>query len=84
MEKFEFWLRSASGVLSLLWREYIRQRKIQIAINTHFKTPTPTEQRIDNLLSLLTIEEKISCLGTNPACRVLASRPAVTLKAYMD
>ncbi|MEO6850267.1 MAG: hypothetical protein ABI203_02780, partial [Mucilaginibacter sp.] len=27
----------------------------------------PTEKRIDNIISLLTIDEKINCLGTNPA-----------------
>ena len=27
----------------------------------------PQEQRIDNLLSLMTIDEKIECLGTNPS-----------------
>jgi beta-glucosidase len=33
-----------------------------------FQDPAvPTEERIDNLLSLMTIEEKISCLGTNPS-----------------
>ncbi|HEX8425547.1 glycoside hydrolase family 3 C-terminal domain-containing protein [Hymenobacter sp.] len=32
-----------------------------------FQNPAlPTEQRIDNILSLLTLEEKITCLGTNP------------------
>jgi beta-glucosidase len=27
----------------------------------------PTEQRIDNIISLMTLEEKITCLGTNPS-----------------
>jgi len=26
----------------------------------------PIEDRIDNLLSLMTIDEKVSCLGTDP------------------
>src|SRR5579885_836070 len=31
-----------------------------------FQDPSlPTEQRIDNLLSLMTIDEKIACLSTN-------------------
>ena len=34
--------------------------------NYPFNDPTlATEKRIDNLLSLMTIDEKISCLGTN-------------------
>ncbi|HEY6806464.1 MAG TPA: glycoside hydrolase family 3 C-terminal domain-containing protein [Pyrinomonadaceae bacterium] len=33
-----------------------------------FQDPAvPTEDRIDNLLSLMTIEEKIACLSTNPS-----------------
>ena len=33
-----------------------------------FQNPRlPVEQRIDNILSLLTLEEKIACLGTNPS-----------------
>jgi beta-glucosidase len=33
-----------------------------------FQDPdAPLEQRIDNLLSLMTVEEKISCLGTDPS-----------------
>jgi beta-glucosidase len=33
-----------------------------------FRDPkVPDEQRIDNLLSLMTIDEKIACLGTNPS-----------------
>ena len=33
-----------------------------------FQDPNlPTEKRIDNLLSLMTIDEKIVCLGTNPS-----------------
>ncbi|WP_223653518.1 glycoside hydrolase family 3 C-terminal domain-containing protein [Hymenobacter psoromatis] len=33
-----------------------------------FRNPQlPAEQRIDNILSLLTLEEKVSCLGTNPS-----------------
>jgi len=33
-----------------------------------FQNPAlPTEDRITNLLSLMTIEEKIACLGTNPS-----------------
>ena len=33
-----------------------------------FQNPDlPTEERIDDLLSLLTVDEKISCLGTNPS-----------------
>jgi len=33
-----------------------------------FQNPSlPAEERINNLLSLMTIDEKISCLGTNPS-----------------
>ncbi|HEX8504070.1 MAG TPA: glycoside hydrolase family 3 C-terminal domain-containing protein [Hymenobacter sp.] len=33
-----------------------------------FQNPRlPAEQRIDNILSLLTLDEKITCLGTNPS-----------------
>jgi beta-glucosidase len=33
-----------------------------------FQNPKlPTEQRIDNIISLLTLEEKITCLGTDPS-----------------
>lgn len=33
-----------------------------------FQNPDlPAEQRIDNLLSLMTLDEKIACLGTNPS-----------------
>ncbi len=33
-----------------------------------FQNPElPIEQRVDNLISLLTLEEKIACLGTNPS-----------------
>jgi beta-glucosidase len=32
-----------------------------------FQDPNlPIEQRVDNILSLLTLEEKVTCLGTNP------------------
>src|ERR1700685_1343448 len=32
-----------------------------------FQNPgLPTEERITNLLSLMTLEEKVNCLGTNP------------------
>jgi len=32
-----------------------------------FQNPAlPTEDRITNLLSLMTLDEKVSCLGTNP------------------
>ncbi len=35
-----------------------------------FQDPNlPAEKRIDNLLSLMTIDEKIDCLGTDTACR---------------
>ena len=38
-------------------------------VNSHpFQNPDlPIEQRIDNILSLMTIEEKIECLDTNPS-----------------
>jgi beta-glucosidase len=33
-----------------------------------FQNPDlPAEQRIDNLLSLMTLDEKVACLGTNPS-----------------
>src|ERR1043166_3240155 len=33
-----------------------------------FQNPDlPAEQRIDNLISLMTLEEKVACLGTNPS-----------------
>ncbi len=33
-----------------------------------FQNPDlPVEERIDNLLSLMTLEEKVACLGTNPS-----------------
>ena len=33
-----------------------------------FQNPElPAEQRIDNLISLLTLDEKVACLGTNPS-----------------
>jgi len=34
----------------------------------------PTETRIDNLISLLTLEEKVQCLGTNPSVARLQIR----------
>jgi beta-glucosidase len=37
-----------------------------------FKNPDiPTEDRITNLLSLMTIDEKVNCLGTNPTVALL-------------
>ena len=44
-------------------------RRAQAAVYEHpFQNPDlPAEQRIDNLLSLMTLEEKVECLGTNPS-----------------
>ena len=40
----------------------------QPAYEQPFQNPDlPAEQRIDNLLSLMTLEEKVACLGTNPS-----------------
>ena len=42
-----------------------------------FRDPDlPAEQRIDNLLSLMTLEEKIECLGTNPSVPRLGVKAA--------
>jgi beta-glucosidase len=43
--------------------------KATAAVYEHpFQNPDlPSEQRIDNLISLLTLEEKVECLGTNPS-----------------
>ena len=33
-----------------------------------FQDPNlPTEQRVNNIVSLMTLDEKIACLGTNPS-----------------
>jgi beta-glucosidase len=44
-------------------------RKVTADAYEHpFRNPDlPAEQRIDNLISLMTLEEKVACLGTNPA-----------------
>lgn len=40
-----------------------------------FQNPDlPTEERIDNILSLMTLDEKLSCLGTNPSVPRLGIR----------
>lgn len=42
-----------------------------------FQNPDlPAERRIDNLLSLMTLEEKIECLGTNPSVPRLGVKAA--------
>src|SRR5215207_697819 len=42
-----------------------------------FRNPDlPAERRIDNLLSLMTLEEKIECLGTNPSVPRLGVKAA--------
>jgi beta-glucosidase len=42
--------------------------RAQVSNDYPFQNPDlPIEQRIDNILSLMTIEEKIECLDTNPA-----------------
>ena len=39
-----------------------------IAQQYHFQNPNlPIEERIDNIVSLLTLDEKVSCLSTNPS-----------------
>jgi len=56
------------GVLSLLFAGIHTTAQDSNRNQYPFQNPDlSTEQRIDNLLSLLTIEEKISCLGTNPS-----------------
>ena len=56
------------GVLSLLFAGIHTTAQDSNRNQYPFQNPElPTDQRIDNLLSLLTIEEKISCLGTNPS-----------------
>ena len=45
-----------------------RQRKASLQNQYPFQNPElPIEQRIDNILSLMTIDEKIECLDTNPS-----------------
>src|SRR6476469_10818432 len=40
----------------------------EVAQSYPFQNPDlPTEQRIDNILSLMTLDEKIECLDTNPS-----------------
>ncbi|HEX6728779.1 MAG TPA: glycoside hydrolase family 3 C-terminal domain-containing protein [Pyrinomonadaceae bacterium] len=42
--------------------------RAQVSTNYPFQNPDlPIEQRIDNILSLMTIDEKIECLDTNPS-----------------
>jgi len=56
------------GVLSLLFAGIHTTAQDSNRNQYPFQNPDlSTEQRIDNLLSLMNIEEKISCLGTNPS-----------------
>lgn len=50
-----------------------------------FNDPSlPTAKRIVNLLSLMTIDEKINCLSTNTGCRVWACRATAARKASTE
>ena len=56
------------GLLSLLFAGIHTTAQDSNRNQYPFQNPDlSTEQRIDNLLSLMNIEEKISCLGTNPS-----------------
>jgi len=56
------------GVLSLLFAGIHTTAQDSNRNQYPFQNPDlSTEQRIDNLLSLMNVEEKISCLGTNPS-----------------
>ncbi|MFL6331824.1 MAG: glycoside hydrolase family 3 C-terminal domain-containing protein [Pyrinomonadaceae bacterium] len=45
-----------------------REAAAAAAYEHPFQNPDlPAEQRIDNLISLLTLDEKVECLGTNPS-----------------
>ena len=50
-----------------------------------FQNPNlPTEQRIDNLLSLMTLQEKIDALGTDPDVPAWAFTARARLKDYTE
>jgi len=56
------------GLLSLLFAGIHTTAQDSNRNQYPFQNPDlSTEQRIDNLLSLMNVEEKISCLGTNPS-----------------
>ena len=72
MNRLAFVLKScalAALVLAPLTFHAPARRASATNLNEHpFQNPDlPAERRIDNLISLLTLEEKIECLGTNPS-----------------
>jgi len=55
-------------VLALLAFNVPARRTKAAGSDFPFQNPElPAEQRIDNLVSLMTLEEKVACLGTNPS-----------------
>src|SRR5438270_2075107 len=53
------------------------ERRTESQYQYPFQNPAlPAEERITNILSLLTLEEKVACLGTNPSVPRLGIRAA--------
>lgn len=59
-------MKTAAGFLVIIFVMLVLQAKAQYEYS--FQNPAlPTEERITNLLSLMTLDEKVSALSTNPS-----------------
>ena len=60
-------LLSSYGLASKAQTNQVKEAKT-VEYQYPFQNPDlPIEQRVDNIISLMTLDEKVACLGTNPS-----------------
>src|SRR5450759_2148719 len=72
---YQFIMKAAVSVVAAVYFVALAVPQAFAQYQYPFQNPDlPLEQRVDNIISLMTLDEKIACLGTNPSVPRLGIR----------